>query len=722
MKERRLAKKVLLIGWDAADWKVATPLLDQGLMPNLNRLINQGVMGNLATLRPIISPMLWASIATGMRADKHGIHGFVEPDPHTGGVRPISSTSRRVKAIWNSLSQCGYHTHVVGWFASHPAEPIHGISISEAYPLATAPLGQPWPLPAGAVHPESLRDTFAELRMHPGELTQDAILPWIPRAAEIDQKNDQRLAAFAKLLAENLSIHNAATWILQNQPWDFMAVFYNGIDHFCHGFMNYHPPRLPGIPERDFEIYKDVVNNAYRFHDLMLATLLALAGPEATVLLLSDHGFHSDHLRPRVVPNEPSGPTIQHRPIGIFCMKGPHIRQDERIFGATLLDITPTLLTLFGLPVGEDMDGRVLVQAFDEPPEVLRIPSWEAEPGECGMHPADLGMDPGAAQAVIEQFVALGYIQKPEGDQAQAVETWVRELRYNLALVYLESRRPTLALPLLEEVANQKPPRLRFHQNLARCYYALGRPADARRLLEEILDEVNRIAQSAPDSSGSAGGTEKAAGSEAARKNAESGADAMPDGDAPAKPAAPDPVVLRAWADWLLGLIEFQEGNVESALARLTRAGEANPRLPNLHLSLGDAYLRLGELENAEAAFRKAIEIDEDSPEAHLGMAIVYLRQRRNDDAVAESLHAVSLEHFLPRAHFRLGVALARLGHLHRARLAFETSLAIMPGLSHAHRWLAALYSQPGGDLAKAAQHKKMFDELRRQRETAAVA
>ena len=52
-------RKLLLVGWDAADWKVISPLVDQGLMPYTARLVENGVMGNLATLNPILSPMLW---------------------------------------------------------------------------------------------------------------------------------------------------------------------------------------------------------------------------------------------------------------------------------------------------------------------------------------------------------------------------------------------------------------------------------------------------------------------------------------------------------------------------------------------------------------------------------------------------------------------------------------------------------------------------------------
>jgi tetratricopeptide (TPR) repeat protein len=532
--------------------------------------------------------------------------------------------------------------------------------------------------------------------MHPDEVTEAAILPWIPRAAEVDQEKDKGLMSFAKILAENCSIHNAATWILQNQPWDFMAVYYNGIDHFCHGFMHYHPPRMEGIPEDRFEIYKDVVNGAYRFHDMMLQTLLDLAGPDTTVLLVSDHGFHSDHLRPRGIPAEPAGPAVQHRPFGIFCMKGPHIQQDERIYGATLLDVTPTILTLFGLPVGSDMDGRVLVQAFEEPPQIARIPSWEQELGECGMHPSDLRMDPAAAQAVLQQFVALGYIQPPSEDQSKAVAGAVREANYNLARDYLDCGRPDDALPLLEDLVKNDPKQTRFQMHLAQCYLALSRREAAKQILEGLITADLNPPQ-AGNAKGESGEEPKPSGAapetEAAPIEARQAAppDPSPPGvPAPAAATPPDKQPnSRPWADLLMGVIHFEEGNMEAALASLLKAEQSDPRLPNLHLRIGETYLRQKRADDASRAFQQALDIDGDSPEAHLGLAMVGLRQRRNGEAAEQALLAVGLQHFLPLGHFYLGVALARLGHRQRAMLAFETCLSMLPGLVAAHRCLA---------------------------------
>jgi len=75
----RLAQRVLLIGWDGADWRMFNPLLERGQMPNLERFINEGVMGNVASLTPMLSPILWTSIATGKYADKHQILGSLSP-------------------------------------------------------------------------------------------------------------------------------------------------------------------------------------------------------------------------------------------------------------------------------------------------------------------------------------------------------------------------------------------------------------------------------------------------------------------------------------------------------------------------------------------------------------------------------------------------------------------------------------------------------------------
>jgi hypothetical protein len=252
---KALSEKVLLIGWDAADWKVATPLMDAGQMPNLERLVSEGVMGNLSTLYPILSPMLWTSIATGKRAYQHGIHGFAEPDSRTGSVRPVTNLGRRCKAVWNILNQHGKRSNVVGWWPSHPAEPINGVMVSNHFQQAVAPLDKPWPMRPGTVHPADLAAKLAEYRVHPAELEPEQILPFVPKAAEVDQNKDQRLAGVAKILAETAGVHAAATALMQLTPWDFMAVYFDAIDHFCHGYMKYRAPRLDWISEQDFEYY-----------------------------------------------------------------------------------------------------------------------------------------------------------------------------------------------------------------------------------------------------------------------------------------------------------------------------------------------------------------------------------------------------------------------------------------------------------------------------------
>ncbi len=660
-----VTRKILLIGWDAADWEHINPLLEEGLMPTLDSFINRGVIGNLATLQPILSPMLWNSVATGKFADKHGIHGFIEPDPVNGGARPYTSTSRKCKALWNILSQSGLKSNVIGWWASHPAEPINGNVITNAFGGVRFDPEKGWTVPKGAIHPKERGSELARFKVFPNELTEAHILPFIPDAAKIDQKKDKRLSSFAKVLSDNASVHAVATALMESEPWDFTAVYYDGIDHFSHAFMPYHPPKLEWIKEEDFAMYKDVVKGAYRFHDMMLERLLELAGPDTTVILCSDHGFESGSQRPRGTPREPAGPAAWHRQYGIFVMAGQGIQKDERIYGASLIDIAPTVLTLFDLPIGQDMDGRPLLEAFEEIPEVKTIPSWEQVTGESGMHTGEEQLDPVQANELMQQFAALGYIEDPGQDKEKAAESAEIEGKYNVARTLLWKGHSEAARSLLEEIVRRRPWEDRFLQQLASCYFQGGYLAQTERLLCAIADGKEP---------GSASGQ-------------------------------------LLWAR-----VKLARGDLGGALRALLEAEAAAPKVPGIYLQLGDAYLRLAQLENAKVAYDKALALDEDNARAFLGLSTVYRRLGDNQQTVDCALRAVSLLHRLPLAHFNLGVALVRSGDNDRARLAFETALRFQPNMVNAHRYLAIIHRKEGGDPEKARFHREELLRLSRTR------
>lgn len=637
---QRLAHRVALIGWDAADWKVIHPLLDRGLLPNLQSLLNRGVMGNLATLTPPLSPVLWTSIATGKTGDRHGILGFVEPDPILGTLRPVASTARKTKALWNIASQSGMRSIVVNWFASHPAEPIHGAMVSNIFRTATHPAGADWPVLPGAVHPAALQETLADLRVTPADLTGDDLLPFIPQLARIDQSIDKRPLALATILAENITTHASATWLMEHEPWDLLAVYYDTIDHAGHLFMPYYPPRMEGASEVDFELYRGVVDGVYCFQDLMLGRLIELAGDDTVFMVVSDHGFQSGVLRPTSgLETNVESAMEWHRPYGVMVMAGPDIRHDELVFGAGLLDIAPTVLTLLGLPVGEDMQGRVLTEAFTHPPEPERIQSWEEVPGESGMHPEGSGSGSWEAAAVIEQLIALGYVEPAKEDTLQQLQ-WARnQQNLNLARVHLSCGRPAEAIPILEQLVRLRPEERPFRLLLAQAYYEAGRRENCRNVLDPILRE---------DAS-------------------------------------------RPVANLLRGNLAVAEGDFEQGLEYLLKAEADSRPLPQMRLAIGRVYLSLKRWEDAERAFRSALEIDSDDAAAHAGLGSALLGKRDPHGAAQAALDAVGLRFEDYASHYVLGAALAQTGNVTRAVQAFQACLALRPGLVPAQEALSAL-------------------------------
>ena len=641
-------KRLLLVGWDSADWKLIHPLMDAGKMPALESLVNSGASGNLTTLEPQLSPMLWTSIATGKMAYHHGVPGFTEVEPQSGAIVPVSAATRKCKTVWEILAERRLKSHIVSWFATQGERDIPGKMVSNMYchvpavPADSDPATWP-PPPPGTYWPDELAELLNEDRISTHDIDPDYVIRlFVPNAPKVDQSKDQRLLQLAKRLSEAFSAHNAAVRLMEIDPeWDFFAVYYRTIDEICHQFMHYHPPKMEGIPEDDFEMYKEVVNGAYRLHDLMLQRLLQLAGPETAVMLVSDHGFHSDHLRPKFTPRVPAGITIWHRPQGIFVASGEGFCKDELVFGARLLDITPTILHYFGLPVGKDMEGRVLEDVFAEKRDVESIPSWESS---SGIARSRVPLSETENRALLDKFVALGYIDEIPEDNSVAIAETNRENDWNMARAYMYAGRYEQALPLLERCFHAQPFRSDYAQVLANCQLQLKMLEEADATIDQARDHFGR--------------TEN--------------------------------------ADLIKASIAIEKADYQTALDLLHGVQDKMPQEIEIQLFLARCYAALRRWDEGLAAVGRVLEADPDNAQAYLVKTRIELHQQRAHEAVDSALAAIGLQYGNPMGHFLLGTSLLQPNQLREAEKALRNCQQLAPRFLPAMRMLARVYHRLG--------------------------
>ena len=103
------SRRLLIIGWDGADWEIVNDLIDRGDLPNVSRMVEKGATGNLDSTIPSHSWAAWSTFLTGMNPGSHGVFDFVERDPRDPRRRiPVSSRSIKGMTFFERLSQAGH--------------------------------------------------------------------------------------------------------------------------------------------------------------------------------------------------------------------------------------------------------------------------------------------------------------------------------------------------------------------------------------------------------------------------------------------------------------------------------------------------------------------------------------------------------------------------------------------------------------------------------------
>jgi tetratricopeptide (TPR) repeat protein len=405
--------------------------------------------------------------------------------------------------------------------------------------------------------------------------------------------------------------------------------------------MKYAPPKLDWVERDEFDRYRDLVSEWYKYQDELLGRLLARIDLERTaVFVLSDHGFKSGERRIRSERTvDIRKAHLDHETHGIFLAAGPHIRRGAEIRDASVLDITPTILHYLGFGVGQDMDGK------ENPVRVVATYETDgaAEPA------TEIAEDPTEAEMAeqMRRLEALGYVgpgdAPPVGEGGESSP----EIHNNLGRIHLGRGELEEAQKEFEQALSLDPNNAEALLNMGAIRRVKGRVAEAEHFVKRAL-QVN------PNSIGA----------------------------------------LAQLAE-----IKRDQNDLDESIRLYREALAVDDSQPFVHLGLGDSLQRAGRYEEAERAFTSVLELDPDSFEGHYNLGVTHLRRDRLDEAVEQFEKALALHPDHPAAAFalnNLGDIHTRRGETEKAIESFRRAVETSPGHLESNYNLGSLYMTQG--------------------------
>jgi len=637
--------RLLIVGLDGADWEIIDPLIEQGRLPNLELLVEGGARAKLLSISPMLSPVIWTSIATGVEPSRHGVLDFMVQDADGGQRQPVTSAQRKVPTFWELLSDGGVDVGVVGWWASWPADPVRGYLVSDriAYQLFgyRSDPGQA----QGKTWPPELYDTVRPAIVAPDSIDWERVRPYLDgqrtEPEQFDEEERQLLDELRTLIASGETYLGISRTLQAERPGQLEIVYFEGTDTVGHLFMPYRLPHLAGVAPERIASFSQVVDRYYETADAYLGQLLQGRDESWTVMLISDHGFATDSTRPRTTDSRigHGGAADWHRRFGILVLSGAHVEAGIRIDEASIYDIAPTVMALFGQPIPKSWRGRVLGEAIapafleehpvryrhDEPPRVAKLTA------------ASEAIDPAAAD-LVEKLQNLGYV----GSGGEGSESMTA--RNNAGVALLAEGRYADAEAEFRAGLEAQPRASMLRFNLAMALRFQGRTREARELFEGVLEDR---------------GTMRMAG-------------------------------------LMLAQMSLAEGDLDAAEALARRVLEREPDASELHNLLGRVLEDKGDLAAARRSYLQAAELDPDVSLPRNNLGNLAKREGNRDEAERWYLAAIDADPYFMGAYNNLALVYQDRGEMQKAIDLYDRALAKAPNNAELLNNVASWYFANG--------------------------
>ena len=388
---------------DGASLEFIAPNTAGGRFPHFGRLLDSGAVMHLATLRPTQPAPVWTAIATGKLPYKTSVYSaaryvlpgsdhaldllpdfcFAQALVRLGLIEEESHASDAVRArpIWELLSGYGVTAGVIDWPLTYPARGINGYLISDEFfhrdptPVFAA-AEEPLASPADAEELARLARQNAAPASASVAFAAQAASSTGPREGQVTPAHALAADVAAEQIAESFGVR---------RPVQFTAVRYPGVDAVGHYYLRYALPRAFGdVSDEERLRHGRVLEQYCTYLDGLVGRAMASLGPDNLLLVVSGFGMEPLSLGKRVLERVIGDPqlsgTHERAPDGFVIAFGRHVLKGN-FPRASVVDIAPTVLYYFGLPIARDLDGfartDVFTQSFTEQRPITFIPFYD---------------------------------------------------------------------------------------------------------------------------------------------------------------------------------------------------------------------------------------------------------------------------------------------------------------------------------------------------------